>query len=29
MAQGGGPNGAEAGKALDAIRAALEGALAA
>jgi alanyl-tRNA synthetase len=29
MAQGGGPNGAEAGKALDAIRAALQGALAA
>jgi alanyl-tRNA synthetase len=29
MAQGGGPNGGEAGKALDAIRAALQGALAA
>ncbi len=29
MAQGGGPNGAEAGKALEAIRAALQGALAA
>jgi len=29
MAQGGGPNGAEAGKALDAIRAALQGVLAA
>jgi hypothetical protein len=29
MAQGGGPNGAEAAKALDAIRSALQGALAA
>jgi len=29
MAQGGGPNGGEAAKALDAIRTALEGALAA
>jgi hypothetical protein len=29
MAQGGGPNGADASKAIDAIRAALQGALAA